>query len=223
MKILALEFSSPQRSVAVLNADARGSVLAASQVMEAASDNTMKPFGMIESALKDAGLEREQIECLVVGVGPGSYNGIRAAIAMAQGWQLASGVNLLGVSSAECVAAQACADGMQGKFSVVINAQRGEFYVADYQVNDGKLSNLSALELVTREEVCRREQAGSLLTGPEVMRWFSNGRAVFPRAEMLGKLALPRKNFVSGDKLEPIYLRQTNFVKAPPARVFSNQ
>ena len=96
MKILALEFSSPQRSVAVLNADARGSVLAASEVVEAGPGNTMKPLGMIESALKHAGLEREQIDCLVVGLGPGSYNGIRTAIALAQGWQLASGVKLLG-------------------------------------------------------------------------------------------------------------------------------
>ena len=220
MKILAFEFSSPQRSVAVLNADVDGSVLATSEVVEAATGHTMKPFGMIETALKQAGLEREQIECLAVGLGPGSYNGIRVAIALAQGWQLASGVKLLGVSSAEGVAAQALADGTRGKFSVVIDAQRGEFYAADYEVNDGRLSSHSALELVTREEVCRREQAGSLLVGPEVTRWFPGGRLVFPRAAVLGRLALAREDFVPGDKLEPIYLRETNFVKAPPPRQF---
>ncbi|MEK7707635.1 MAG: tRNA (adenosine(37)-N6)-threonylcarbamoyltransferase complex dimerization subunit type 1 TsaB [Verrucomicrobiota bacterium] len=223
MKILALEFSSPQRSVAVLNADARGGVLATSEIVEAAAGNTMKPFSMIEAVLQQTGLEREQIECLVVGLGPGSYNGVRAAIALAQGWQLAAGVKLLGVSSAECVAAQALADGAQGKFSVVIDAQREEFYVADYEVNAGKLNNLSPLGLVAREDVCRREQAGSLLIGPEVARWFPNGRVVFPRAEMLGRLALGRNDFASGEKLEPIYLRLANFVKAPPPRVFCNQ
>lgn len=223
MKILALEFSSPQRSVAVLNTDARAGVLAKGESVEAVPRNTMKPLGMIEAALKQAGLEREQIECLAVGLGPGSYNGIRAAIALAQGWQLASGVKLLGVSSAECVAAQALADDAQGKFSVVIDAQREEFYVADYEVNAGKLNNLSPLELVARENVCRREAAGNLLIGPEVARWFPNGRVVFPRAEILGRLALGRNDFASGEKLEPIYLRQANFVKAPPPRVFCNQ
>jgi len=64
----------------------------------------------------------------------------------------------------------------------------------------------------------RRELVGNILIGPEVTRWFSNGRVVFPRAEMLGKLAFGRNDFVSGDKLEPIYLRQANFVKAPPPR-----
>jgi hypothetical protein len=41
---------------------------------------------------------------------------------------------------------------------------------------------------------------------------------VFPRAAVLGQLALGRSDFVAGDKLEPIYLRETNFVKAPPGR-----
>src|SRR5947199_21310 len=62
-------------------------------------------LGMIEEALRQAQLEREQIECLAIGVGPGSYNGIRAAIALAQGWQLARSIRLLSVSSAECLAA----------------------------------------------------------------------------------------------------------------------
>ncbi len=42
---------------------------------------------------------------------------------------------------------------------------------------------------------------------------------VFPRAATLGQLAAGRADFVSGEKLEPIYLRETKFVKAPPPRV----
>jgi tRNA threonylcarbamoyl adenosine modification protein YeaZ len=220
MKILALEFSSPQRSVAVLSADAQGRVLANSEVVETTAGYSMKPLEMVERALKQVGLEREQIESIVVGLGPGSYTGIRIGIALAQGWQLATGVKLLGVSSAECVAAQALADGSGGKFSVVIDAQREEFYLADYEVNAGNASETSLLKLATRGEVNERERAGNLLIGPEVTKWFPNGRVVFPRAETLGKLALTRADSVTGDKLEPIYLREANFVKAPPARVF---
>jgi tRNA threonylcarbamoyl adenosine modification protein YeaZ len=222
MKILALEFSSPQRSVAVLNAGARGGVLAASEVVEAAPGNTMKPLGMIESALKDAGLEREQIECLAVGLGPGSYNGIRVAIAMAQGWQLASGVKLLGVSSAACVAAQAQADGLTGRLTVVLDAQRGEFYLAGYELNVDGWRETSPLQLSSRDEVQARERSGELLIGPEVAGWFPNGRVVFPRATMLGQMAQGRKDFASGEKLEPLYLREMQLVKAPRPRVVSS-
>src|SRR5882724_6402098 len=127
MKILALEFSSPQRSVAVVQG--RAGADSVSEVIETAPGNSMKPLGMVESALKRAGVEREQVECLVIGLGPGSYNGIRAAIALAQGWQLARAVKLLGISSAECIAAQAQADGFEGRAGVVIDAQRGEFHL----------------------------------------------------------------------------------------------
>jgi hypothetical protein len=35
---------------------------------------------------------------------------------------------------------------------------------------------------------------------------------------MLVKLAATRNNFSAGEKLEPVYLRATNFVKSPPGR-----
>jgi tRNA threonylcarbamoyl adenosine modification protein YeaZ len=178
----------------------------------------MKPFAMIESALRQAGLEREQIQCVVVGLGPGSYTGIRAAIALAQGWQLAVGVKLRGVSSAEGVAAQVTADGLTGRFKVVIDAQRGEFYLAGYEILAGIAREVSPLRIVTAEAVRERERVGELIVGPEVTRWFPGGRTVFPRAAVLARLASSRDGFVPGEKLEPIYLRETTFVKAPPPR-----
>src|SRR6185295_9862408 len=130
MKILALEFSSPQRSVAVID----GSAVSLSEVFESLPGKTMKPLSMVEEALRKAGLERERIECVAVGLGPGSYTGVRVAIALAQGWQLARDTKLLGISSAECIAAQAQADGFSGKACIVIDAQRDEFYIAVYEV-----------------------------------------------------------------------------------------
>ena len=221
MKILALEFSSSQRSVAVLNVDAHANVLATSQVMEAASGNTMRPLGMIEAALRDAGLERDQIECLVVGLGPGSYNGIRVAISLAQGWQLASEIKLLGVSSADCVAAQSHADGRTGKVAVVIDAQRGEYYLAAYELSTRGWRVTSRLRLASADEVRARQWSGAALIGPDVTRWFPGGQPVFPRATMLGHLAKGRRDFVPAEKLEPIYLREARFVKAPPPRMVS--
>src|SRR3954469_15197603 len=97
MKILALEFSSPQRSVAVVQKGEFHESLSGSN----------EPFAMIDQALREAKLEREQIECIVVGLGPGSYTGIRSAISIAQGWQLARPISLLGISSVEGIAAQA--------------------------------------------------------------------------------------------------------------------
>lgn len=214
MKILALDFSSAQRSVAVLN---DGSALA-SEAVDVSPGREMKPFALIESALQQANLEREAIECIVVGIGPGSYAGIRVAISLAQGWQLATGVKLLGISSVECIAAQAAANGVSRKFSVAIDAQRGELYLAGYEAGNGVAHETSSLKLASRAEAQQSEQRGELLVGPEVTQWFPNGKTVFPQAAMLARLAMARTDFLSGEKLEPIYLRETTFVKAPPAR-----
>ena len=48
--------------------------------------------------------------------------------------------------------------------------------------------------------------------------WFPTGRVLFPRAATLGQLARDRTDFVAGERMEPIYLRETRFVKAPPPR-----
>jgi len=215
MKILALEFSSAQRSVAVWNPRTGSAV----EVVETAVTHAMKPFAMIEAALRQSGLEREQIEGIAVGLGPGSYTGIRAAIALAQGWQLARGVRLAGVSSVEGIAAQAAQDRMAPKFTVVIDAQRGEFYLAGYEVVAHHAKEVLRLRIAPPEAVRERARAGEMLIGPEVTRWFPEGHPVFPRAAVLARLASERIPFVSGDELEPIYLRETNFVKAPPPRI----
>jgi tRNA threonylcarbamoyladenosine biosynthesis protein TsaB len=220
MTILALEFSSGQRSVAVVRHRAGDASFVVSEVVETGAGGT-RALGMIEDALREAGLEREQIEVLAIGLGPGSYTGIRVALSLAQGWQLASrngGMKLLGISSAECVAAQAQAEKMSGRANVVIDAQRNEFYLASYEISAAGRKEVEPLRILTRAEVESRAGAKEILIGPEVTRWFPNGRVVFPRAAVLGQLALGRSDFVAGDKLEPIYLRETNFVKAPPGR-----
>jgi tRNA threonylcarbamoyl adenosine modification protein YeaZ len=216
MKILALEFSSAQRGVAVVQRGAEGKVIG--EVIETGGRG-VNTFRMIEEALRQAQLEREQIECLAVGLGPGSYNGIRTAIAVAQGWQLANSVKLLGLSSVECLAAQTEDAGTHGRYHFVIDAQRGEFYLAVYDIGPGGRSETEPLRLVSLADLQDRSKQGATLIGPDVAAWFPEAQAAFPRASTLGKLALKRSDFVPGEKLEPIYLRETSFVKAPPPRI----
>jgi len=238
MTILALEFSSSQRSVAVLSSNRRNEPCESHfssvpgklgaritrpsegvicEAIETGGKGT-RAFSLIEQVLAEAKIEREQIDVIAVGLGPGSYTGIRVALSVAQGWQLASPngrMKLLGVSSAECVAAQAQAEKISGRVNVVIDAQRNEFYLASYEISAAGRKEVEPLRILTRAEVESRAAAKEILIGPEVTRWFPNGRMVFPRAAMLGQLALNRNDFAAGNQLEPIYLRETNFVKAP--------
>ena len=144
MKILAVEFSSETRSVALVE-DAR--VLGRAAEM---GGRNARAFALIETALGQAGLEREAIEGIAVGLGPGSYAGIRAAIALVQGWQLAREVRVLGVNSVECLAAQAHADGIRQTIHFLIDAQRNEFYCGRAEL--GSEARVEPLRLIGFEE-----------------------------------------------------------------------
>ncbi len=216
MKILALEFSSEQRSVAIMDG---GQCLATASL---AAGRATPAFALVERVLAEAKMEREEIECIAIGLGPGSYTGIRTAISLAQGWQLGLQTKLLGISSVECLAETAARVGIQGKASLIVDAQRNEFYRARYDFAAGKFALIEPLKIVSMEEVCGLQAQGETTVGPDAEKWFAhvaNAKTLHPQAETLGAIASQQTDFVPGEKLEPIYLREISFVKAPPSRV----
>lgn len=214
MTILAFDFSATQRSVAVW----QGLEAEPVEVLDQGETRSLHPMTMVEEALRQANVGREAVECIAVGLGPGSYTGVRVSIAVAQGWQLAMGVKLVGLSTADGIASGLAGEGTEGSVSVVIDAQRGEFYLAGYSLGKGTAQSAAPLRLARREDVEARVAAGDVIVGPEVTRWFPTGRIAQPRAAVLARLATVRAEFKAGEFLEPIYLRETSFVKAPPPR-----
>ncbi len=211
MKILALEFSSLIRSVAVFE-----------EHKELASCRTESrdegPFSLIESALKAAGCSQGDIDCIAIGRGPGSYTGIRSAIAIAQGWQLASGVKLCGVSSVEAIARQAHVVATDNSFAVLIDAQRGEFYCAQYETAEGLVREVSPLRIVSGAAVEEMCDAGVSLIGPHPRVAELGGVPVWPDAKDIAETANENRDFAAGETIEPIYLREVAFVKSKPVK-----
>jgi tRNA threonylcarbamoyl adenosine modification protein YeaZ len=243
MKILAVEFSSPERSVALLEsspsllplgagadrADEGTSALRtapAACLHEAAvlsyavakQSDSVPALHLIERVLREAGLEREAVECIALGVGPGSYTGIRSAISLAQGWQLGRNVKLLGIGSMECLAAQAFASRWTGRLCVTVDAQRGELYLAVYEISESGWRLVEPLTITSPASLLAKANDRSRVIGPEASRWTPSGQIVFPDAKILGQIAAMRTDYLAGEKLEPIYLREANFAKAPPPR-----
>ena len=70
------------------------------------------------------------VERIVVGTGPGSFAGIRSALAFAQGYALGSKCEVLGLPSPCAVAAQVYAGGTGFPLAVVGDARRGKFWIA---------------------------------------------------------------------------------------------
>lgn len=210
MKILALEFSSPLRSVAV----AVDGVVRAEAAEQGGRET--HAFQLIDSVLREAGVAREEVEGIAVGTGPGSYAGIRIAIAIAQGWGLARGVKQMGISSADCMASQVTGLAEGENFSVVIDAQRGEFFGARYQFTVAGARLIRPFQLMAESDWSR---PGETIFRPDMTA--PDGRAGLPlppSASALARLAAARAEQSDDSVLEPIYLRPAAFIKAPPSR-----
>lgn len=205
MKILALEFSSRQRSVAV-TADSM-------PLAVTTTDNFMTgPMVLIHDTLTQAKTERADINLIAVGIGPGSYTGIRSTIAVAQGWQLAREIQLCAMSSAEVLAATAHSIGRRGKTHFIIDAQRNEYYHCTWELTDDEQTEITPLSIINVAKAAELEAYGPDAIG------FPSCEPLYPNAAVLAQLANKQTNFIAGCDIEPIYLRQTEFEKAPPPR-----
>ena len=69
------------------------------------------------------GLDLEGVNRIVVGTGPGSFAGIRSALAFAQGYALVTKCEVLGLPSA-------CALAGEGRVAVIGDARQGKAWVA---------------------------------------------------------------------------------------------
>ncbi len=83
-----------------------GDVLAARQASQPRGQAAALPH-MARQVLEEAGFAAAGLSCVAVTIGPGSFTGLRAALALAHGIGLAAGVPVAGVTVAEAFGADA--------------------------------------------------------------------------------------------------------------------
>lgn len=105
-------------------------------------------------------LDVEGVERIVVGTGPGSFAGIRSALAFAQGYALGSKCEVLGLPSA-CALVED-----DGPLAVVGDARRGKFWVALF---DGFHLVMDVFQ-VDKETLPNRVPVGVRVTTPDAAR-----------------------------------------------------
>ncbi|BDG70841.1 tRNA (adenosine(37)-N6)-threonylcarbamoyltransferase complex dimerization subunit type 1 TsaB [Roseomonas fluvialis] len=101
MKILAIEGALARCSAAVL---ADGVVLAAAAADAPRGQPALLP-PMVQDVLTRAGLDAAALDAVVVGIGPGGFTGLRAAIALAAGIAQGAGRPLAGITTGEALLA----------------------------------------------------------------------------------------------------------------------
>jgi tRNA threonylcarbamoyladenosine biosynthesis protein TsaB len=215
MKVLSLELSSSRRSVGLAEI---GSAANAREVcLEPGTDlRRTAAFNLIEQVLAPDS-QRADIVRLVIGLGPGSYTGIRVGISIAQGWAAAQTIELIGVPTVELLVEQVRRTQITGTVNFAFDAQRGELYLARYGFSKQGVEQVHPLQLVSVAEATSRHAAGETVTGPDLERLLPQSSPLFPSAAVLAELGRERSDFQQPETLEPVYLRETTFVKLAPA------
>jgi tRNA threonylcarbamoyl adenosine modification protein YeaZ len=97
---------------------------------------------LVEQALREAGLVRQDLTAIGVGVGPGPFTGLRVGLVTARTLGLVLEVPVYGVCTLDVLAVEAVDTGLvgnegDGEFVVATDARRKEVYLASYD-GDGE-------------------------------------------------------------------------------------
>lgn len=106
--------------------------------------SNVKLLPEIDALLKDTGISRGEVACVVCGRGPGSFTGVRICLASAKGIAIGLGVPLFGVSTSDAQAWQQWANGVRGSVVVLGDAMRKEVYPVRYHVADSGIERLNS-------------------------------------------------------------------------------
>jgi tRNA threonylcarbamoyladenosine biosynthesis protein TsaB len=173
---------------------ATSALVADGEVLGERSSRAVTLLEDLDALLRQAGTHTRDVEGLAVGIGPGSFTGVRIGLATARGLALALGVPVAGVSTLDALAA-----GAPGALPV-IDARRREVFVpgrvlapADVEVEAGRLCVGSGA--LRYREVLETRGAEIPPDGDE--------RHV-PRARFHAGLA---RDFGAAEEVEPLYLR----------------
>ncbi len=139
MNILALETSMGACSAAVLrNGGAAPKLLARYAPMERGHAEAVMP--MVEEVMAEARLDFADLGLIAVTTGPGSFTGVRIAIAAARGLALVTTAKLFGTDSLTVMARVAQKSGApNGPLAVAADARRGMLYFGLYDAAGRKL------------------------------------------------------------------------------------
>lgn len=125
--VLAFDTSFGPVSAALATLDGKFLAGAAAENPAGKQAETLPP--LVAKLFADAGGRFEAVERIVVTVGPGAFTGVRVGLAFAKGLRMATGAQILGVTTLECLGRQAQEKHGGVDAGVVLDAKRGEVFL----------------------------------------------------------------------------------------------
>lgn len=224
MKILAIDTSSSYLSLAISDGDRL--------IYEINKDLKKKDHAKLlipelKSMLEKVNFKLNDIDVFCVGLGPGSFTGLRVAISSVKGLNFACNKKILGISSMDAIAYN-----INNKNNIIVciqDARKKKVYGCLYKKENDELIRLTDYLLLAFDKFCdlikkiaRREKRKVIFTADGVKTFKDDILAAIPDAlfaqkidwrpyaRNLAELSLEmiknNKPFSSIDEIEPLYL-----------------
>jgi tRNA threonylcarbamoyladenosine biosynthesis protein TsaB len=202
--ILALDASTPVTTVALANGR---EVLAEFSVTARGASETL--LLAVHAALDLAGQDLGSVDCILAGVGPGTFTGIRIAAATARALSAGTGISLAKNSTLDALAAPALS--CSGDVLAVLDARRGQVFARRFS----EAGPTTGIYCVRPEELS--VEGRPIVVGDGAVRYREalSGLGPIPsdgsplhRVSAMGHVVSADLTPVSPEELVPIYVRE---------------
>ena len=215
MKILGIDTSSKFLSIAL--SEDKDIIREESYLLDRKQSSQLVP--KVKDILKKSKVPIEKIDVFVIGLGPGSFTGLRIGVSAIKGFGLASGKPCIGVPSMDAIALNAKDE--HGYIAPIIDAKRQQVYSAVYAREGDRIIRKSDYLLLPVEKLMKRIKGRAVFLGDGLALYrdkikILNPETVFlgeeywyPRAGDLIKLGfskVKKAKKTNLDKLIPLYL-----------------
>ncbi|MFO0677905.1 MAG: tRNA (adenosine(37)-N6)-threonylcarbamoyltransferase complex dimerization subunit type 1 TsaB [Polyangiaceae bacterium] len=218
LRVVAFDTSTPTASLGLFEGDTE-IFSTATRVSNAHGESLLPAF---DEAFARVGWKPKDVGLFVVGIGPGSFTGVRIATATVKGICLVTGAPVVGVSSFDAVAGDLVA---RGPVASVLDAMKGELFV---RIRSGETDLLPACHVRidrVREAFAPHERTpltfvgtGAKLLPPDVVlhrEVLTDVPHDVPRAVALFHVGRHRSP-VDAAGLEPFYVRDADITAPKP-------
>ncbi|MCX7591192.1 MAG: tRNA (adenosine(37)-N6)-threonylcarbamoyltransferase complex dimerization subunit type 1 TsaB, partial [Kiritimatiellae bacterium] len=216
--ILAVEQSTPVGSIAIL----RGNTLLEQRTWVDDRLRNQVFFSELTDLCRSAKFRLEEVDLFAVGTGPGSFSGLRIAVAATSALALPGNKPVIGISSGEALAWSVVRETGKTQIAVVGDARRGYFWVGVFRITFSQLQTVQTYMLVEPNKIRDVIPPGSLIVtsdwtriGEIILRNTDSGTDMLrenrhPTAEAVARLAMEfsRSGTRKEEPVRPIYLHQ---------------
>lgn len=143
--LLAIDTATSCSAIALCQGDTKNGNVLASLSFNTKITHSRRLLSSIDYLMKEADVTWNDLSGVIVGLGPGSFTGLRIGMATAKGLAMAANISLLGVSTLDVLASRCVTDKL---ICATLDARKKEVYSAFYRRKGGRVERISDLQVI---------------------------------------------------------------------------